>query len=155
MKTFLEAKYIEARKVFLAQCAWMNQKNETDAERWGGVDHLAANPESDSAKRYYGIRRRIIELTTYEDVAEEYIAELSRVIESQFETINKLNHELKVARLEGEKMEPAASIDFRSYLKLMIDVSPIPRRVGALIDLREGKRQASKTYAATTQPHLY
>ena len=156
MKTFLETNFDESRRAALSQIAWMHQKNLTDAERHGGVEHLRANPALDAAKRFLGIERRLIELAAFDDAAMEYITELSSVLEAQAETIHRQNAELRRYKaLEKTPLEPAATIDFRSYLLLMLNVAPVPRKIGAMIELREGKRTASRLYATSTQPHLF
>lgn len=156
MKTYLEANFQTARAAYLAQVAWMQQKNLADAERKGGVVYLREHSQTDDAKRFLGIERRLIELAAFEDAAMDYINELSNVLEAQAQTIHALNAELRdYKRKEKPPLEAYDAIPHREYLQMMILCSRIPKRIGALMDAREGRREASKIYAATTQKHLF
>lgn len=156
MKTILEQNYIQARAAALEQIAWMNQKNLSDAERQGGVEYLRANPQTDAGRRFLGIESRLIKLAGHDDAAQEYIRALSAVVEEQFNTIHQLNAELReYRRKDAPPLEAMTTMDFQTYLQLMLLTTRIPKRVGAFLDLREGRRDASKLYAATTQPNLF
>lgn len=152
----LQTNYETARAAALSQIAWMHQKNLADADRQGGVEHLRQNPTTDAGKRFLGIEQRLIKLAAFDDAATDYIAHLLRVIENQADTISQQDAEIRQLKREIKPpLEPAERIPFRTYLQLMLIPSPIPKKIGSLIDYREGRRQASRTYAATTQPNLF
>lgn len=156
MKTYLETHFEQCRADFLGQVAYMDTKNREQAERHGGIEYLKQHPESDAAKRYFGLESRFIKFAAYDDAVLAYIAELSRVIESQAQTIVTANQQLREYRAAQHRpLEPPPRMSHAEFLGLTILASRIPKRVGALLDHREALREASKINAATLQPHLY
>jgi hypothetical protein len=154
MNTLNDSIFQDARTKYLAQVAYMHNQNNASAERSGGVERLRAEPTTDAAKRFLGIETRLIQLADYDDAVMRLIDSLSAMLEEQFITIRKQNADIK--RLEDKpSFEPVPEMNYRDYLRLMLLATSSPKSISALIDHREGRRQASFIYAQTCQPNLF
>lgn len=148
MNTFLEARYNEAHRRYLDQCAYMHETNMAFAEKKGGVAVLTG---ADKA-RFEGIQSRLIDLVAFADASQAYIQSLQDAIDELIQEKRRLR--AQVIDLTGERPLPPP-IPYREYLGLMILGTRIPVRLGALLDAREGRRTAGRNALALQMPHLF
>jgi len=148
MNTFLDARYREAQRRYLDQCAYMHETNLGYAEKKGGAEALTG---ADKA-RFEGIQNRLIDLVAFNDAAQEYIDSLHEYIDDLLKEKRSLRAQL--SDLTGERPLPPP-IPYREYLQMMLLGTRIPVRLGALLDNREGRRQAVKNALATQMPQLF
>lgn len=148
MDTFLEARHAEAHRRYLNQVAYMHETNLAFAEKKGGVAALTGPDKA----RFEGIQNRLIDLVAFADAAQDYISSLQETIEDLIREKRRLRSQ--VTELSGESPLPPP-IPYREYLQLMVLGTPIPVRLGALMDYREGRRQAGRNALAIQMPHLF
>lgn len=148
MNTFLEARFRHARSRYLDQCAYMNESNLKFAEKKGGVEAL----EGADRARFEGIQSRLIDIVAYDDAVTEYIESLEQHIDELL--LEKKRLRSQVADLTGNQPLPPA-VPYREYLGMMVLGTKIPVRLGALLDYREGRRQAIRNHTALTMPQLF
>lgn len=148
MNTFLEARYHEARRRHLEQCAYMHETNLAYAEKKGGVDALAGPDKS----RFEGIQNRLIDLVAFADAAGDYIESLEQTINDLL--LEKKRLRAQLAESTGEHPLPPP-IPYREFIGMMVLGTKIPVRLGALLDYREGRRQAIRNQLATQMPQIF
>lgn len=148
MNTFLEARYNEAHRRYLDQCAYMHETNLAFAEKKGGVEALTGADKS----RFEGIRSRLIDLVAFADASQDYIQSLQETIDELIQEKRRLR--AQVTDLTGEHPLPPP-IPYREYLGMMVLGTRIPVRLGALLDYREGRRTACKNEIALMMPQLF
>jgi hypothetical protein len=148
MNTFLEARHAEAHRRYLDQVAYMNESNLKFAEKEGGVSALTGANKA----RYEGIQNRLIDLVAYADAAQDYIESLQQAIDDLMQEKKRLRAQL--TELSGESPLPPP-VPYREYLGIMVLGTRIPVRLGALLDYRDGRRQAVKNSLATQMPQLF
>lgn len=148
MNTFLESRFHVAHKRYLDQVAYMHETNLAFAEKKGGIDAISG---ADKA-RFEGIQNRLIDLVAFADASQDYIESLQETIDDLLQEKKRLRAQL--TELSGESPLPPP-IPYREYLGIMVLGTRIPVRLGALLDYREGRRQATKNHAALLSPHLF
>ena len=148
MYTYHEARYNEAHRRYLDQVAYMNETNLKFAEQKGGIDTLAG---ADKA-RFEGIKNRLIDLVAYADAANDYIQSLQERLDEL--TLEKKQMRARITELTGDAPLPPP-IPYREYIGMMVLGTRIPVRLGALLDSREGRRQAIKNHTALSLPNLF
>lgn len=142
---YLERKYATARAAYLDQVAYMDTQNESFAEKYGGVSALDAAQK----QRYEGIKRRLIALAAFDDVAAEYVQSLENDLDEALVEIRRLK--ARVTELTGG--EPFMSR--RDYLQLMLLPNRVPTPLSAYLTHKEGRRQAIKNAVTENMPHLF
>lgn len=148
MNTFLESRYNVAHSRYLDQVAYMHESNLKFAEKQGGVDALAGADKT----RFEGIQSRLIDLVAFADAAQDYIESLQETIDDLIQEKKRLRAQLTES--SGEHPLPPP-IPYRDYLGIMVLGTRIPVRLGALLDYREGRRQAVKNALAHSMPQLF
>lgn len=148
MYTYFEARYNEAHRRYLDQVAFMHETNQKFAEKKGGV---AALDGADKA-RFEGIQGRLIDLVAYADAANDYISSLQEEIDNLL--LEKKQLKSRVTELTGDAPLPPP-IPYREYIGMMVLGTRIPVRLGALLDYREGRRQAIKNHTELSLPQLF
>lgn len=148
MNTFLEARYREAHRRYLDQCAYMHETNLNYAEKKGGVEALTG---ADKA-RFEGIQSRLIDLVAFADASQDYIQSLQDTIDELIKEKRSLR--AQITDLTGERPLPPP-IPYREYIQMMVLGTRIPARVGALLDSREGRRQAIRNSLVLQMPQLF
>lgn len=148
MNTFLQARYNEAQRRYLAQCAYMQETNLAFAEKKGGADALTG---ADKA-RFEGIQGRLIDLVAFNDAAEEYIDSLHAMIDDLLQERKSLR--ARVVDLTGEHPLPPP-VPYREWLALMVLGAGRPTRLAALLNAQEGRRQALQNSLEIEMPNLF
>lgn len=148
MNTYLEARYREAHRRYLDQIAYMNETNLKFAEQKGGADALTG---SDKA-RFEGIQSRLIDLVAYADASKDYIESLQEMIDDLITEKKRLRAQLADHTVNRPLPPP---IPYREYLQLMLFGTRIPVSLGALLDYKEGRRQAIKNHTAISMPQIF
>lgn len=148
MDSFLESRFREARRNYLDQCAYMHETNLKFAEQKGGVEALTGADKS----RFEGIQGRLIHLVAFNDAAGDYIESLEQTIDDLL--LEKKQLRARLAEATGEHPLPPP-IPYREYLGMMVMGTKIPARLAALLDYREGRRQAIRNTLAIDMPQLF
>ena len=148
MNTFLHARFNEAQRRYLAQCAYMQETNLAFAEKKGGVDALTG---ADKA-RFEGIQGRLIDLVAFNDATEEYIDSLHDILDDLLQERKSLR--AQIVDLTGDKPLPPP-VPYREWLGLMVLGTGRPTRLAALLDAQEGRRQALQNALEIEMPNLF
>lgn len=150
---YTQSVYAAARDAFLQAFEYMRKSIEDYKEKQGGE----AMP--DNARGIYQSRRRqLATLANYYDAAEERLQEKEAEIDelrNQVRTLQHENHRIRERHGETSNYQET-HIPYRKWLQMMLLVGssdPVP--IQAILNPKEGRRQAQYNYAKLAQPHLF
>ncbi len=149
----MQAAYDHSRAAFLSEFEWMRKSLEDYRTAQGGD-----NMPPDAARNYNSRKRRLRTIADFFDAAEEHIKEMAaniQQLQASNRRLRQAEHDLREATgntctlLENH-------VPYRTWLQMMNIVgSSQPQPLAVLLNVREGKRNASVQYAQVSQPYLF